>query len=230
MLEIKDFVGSVKDIDTKKRVVTGYLSSFDDIKDSYGDIVVKGAFTKTINERMNEIYFLNQHNWDQPHGKFEVLKEDDFGLYFESKPLIDTSFSSDALKLYEAGILKEHSFGYETVKSDFDKGRGARMLKELKLYEGSNVTIGANRNTPFTGMKAKELKDINDQSAKLYKAIRNGTFTDETFKLLEIALKQLQKEAFELGKIKALEKPSNDTLINEPLEYVNIINQFRKTL
>ena len=229
MLEIKDFVGSVKDIDTKKRIVTGYLSSFDQVKDSYGDMVVKGAFTKSINERKDQIYFLNQHNWDQPHGKFNILKEDNFGLYFESEPLIDTTFSSDALKMYEAGILKEHSFGYETIKSDFDKENDARMLKEIKLYEGSNVTIGANSNTPFTGMKSS-LKEINEQSAKIYKAIKNGTFTDETFRLLEIALKQLQFEAFELGKRQTLAKPEQSTSDIEPLDYIDIINKFRKTI
>ena len=229
MLEIKDFVGSVKDIDTKKRIVTGYLSSFDQVKDSYGDMVVKGAFTKSINERKDQIYFLNQHNWDQPHGKFNILKEDNFGLYFESEPLIDTTFSSDALKMYEAGILKEHSFGYETIKSEFDKENDARMLKEIKLYEGSNVTIGANSNTPFTGMKSS-LKEINEQSAKIYKAIKNGTFTDETFRLLEIALKQLQFEAFELGKRQTLAKPTKVTSNIEPLDYIDIINKFRKTI
>lgn len=203
MYEIKDFVGNVKDIDTKKRIVTGYLSTFGGEKDSYGDIVEKGAFTKTIAERgpegKNDIWFLNQHNWGQPHGTFAVLKEDNIGLYFESKPLIDTTFSSDVLKMYEAGILKEHSFGYETLKSDSKRDAGIRYLQELKLYEGSNVTIGANRNTPFTGLK-RGIKEINNEAETLYKAIRNGTFTDDTFSLLLVALKQLQLEAYELAK------------------------------
>jgi len=226
MLEIKDFTGELKDIDTKKRIATGYLSSFTTVKDAYGDIIEKGAFVKTINERKNDIYFLNQHNWKQPHGKFNVLKEDNKGLYFESSPLIDTTYSSDLLKLYEAGIVKEHSIGYNTIKSEYDSKSETRTIKEIKLYEGSNVTMGANSDTPFMGMKSS-LKEIDDQSKKLYKAIRNGTFTDETFTLLELALKQLQLEAYELGK-KTLKEPLLNT--QEPLEFINIINQFRKEL
>ena len=92
ILSYKSIVGEVKDVDTKKRVITGYLSGFDN-KDFDGDIIVKGAFKKSIDERKNDIYFLNQHNWSQPHGKFSMLKEDSKGLYFESEPLIDTSYS-----------------------------------------------------------------------------------------------------------------------------------------
>ena len=148
MLEFKSIQGEIKDLDMKKRIVTGMLSSFGNT-DSYGDIVMPGAFKKSIAERKDNIYFLNQHNWAQPHGKFNVLKETSEGLFFESNPLVDTTYSSDLLKLYEAKIIKEHSFGYETIKADYDSDTEIRQLKEIKLYEGSNVTRGANSNTPF---------------------------------------------------------------------------------
>lgn len=216
MLEYKSIFGEVKDLDMKNRVVTGYLSSFGN-EDSYKDIVMPGAFKKSINERKDSVFFLNQHNWAQPHGNFNILKEDAKGLYFESKPLIDTTYSSDALKLYDAGIIKEHSFGYETIKSDFDSDTNIRHLKEIKLYEGSNVTRGANPETPFTGFKCKTLKEIDIEQKNIIKAIHNGTFTDETFALLEIALKQLQLDAYELGK-KTLKEPLLNTQ-SEPLEF-----------
>ncbi|MCP4975353.1 MAG: hypothetical protein GY931_04255, partial [Maribacter sp.] len=114
LLQYKGFVGGVKDVDVKNRIVTGYLSAFGN-KDFDGDIVVKGAFARTIKARgpkgTNQILFLNQHKWDQPHGPFSVLEEDSKGLYFESNSLPDTTYSSDSLKLYEAGIIKEHSHG-----------------------------------------------------------------------------------------------------------------------
>ena len=228
LLEYKSIFGELKDIDSKKRVVTGYLASFGNT-DSYGDIVVKGAFKKTIAERKESVFFLNQHNWSQPHGRFNTLKEDNNGLYFESNPLIDTTYSSDLMKLYEAGIVKEHSFGYSTIVSEYNKEEDIRYLKEVKLYEGSNVTVGANHQTPFLGMKSRTLQEIDKESKQLIKAIRNGTFTDDTFMLLEVALKQLQKEAYELGKSLDKEEPSKDTLIIEP-NYIEIINNFRQTL
>lgn len=199
MLEQKSISAEIKDVDVKQRVVTGYLSNFDN-KDYDGDIIVKGAFFKSINERKDAIWFLNQHNWKQPHGKFDVLQEDSKGLYFESMPLIDTTYSSDALKLYEAGIMREHSIGFSTVQQEYDKNQDARIIKEVKLYEGSNVTLGANPNTPFMGFKSLTTQEANDQVKKIVKMLRDGTLTDETFELLEIALKQLQTNMYELGK------------------------------
>ena len=205
MYEKKSIVGEIKDLDLKKRVVMGYLSAFDN-KDLTGDVIIKGAFSKSLSERKDQIFFLNQHNWDQPHGKFNLLQEDAKGLYFESMPLVDTTYSSDLLKLYEAGIINEHSIGYTTVKDEVKSDH--RLLKELKLYEGSNVTLGANPETPFMGMKAGT-KRASDQVKRILKMLRSGDLTDDTFTLLEIALKQYETELINLGK-KSVE-PSVDT-------------------
>ena len=158
LLEQKN-TGSIKDIDVQSRIVTGYLSSFGNI-DSDNDIIEKGAFTKSINERFNDIFYLQQHNWERPLGKFTKLVEDEKGLYFEGE-VINTSYGIDQLKLYEAGIVKEHSIGFVTVKSD-KSNTGTRLIKEVKLYEGSAVTLGANSSTPFLGFKSsiKEAKDL----------------------------------------------------------------------
>lgn len=231
LLQFKSLVGELKDLDTSKRIVTGYLSAFGN-KDHDGDIIVKGAFSKSINERKKDIFFLNQHNWAQPHGKFNVLREDSKGLYFESAPLVDTTYSSDLLKLYDAGIVKEHSIGFVTMQSENDTKSNARMLTELKLFEGSNVTLGANSNTPFTGMKSLNLKEIDEQSKLLIKAIRNGTFTDDTFALLEIALKQLQLDSYNLGlnKEKSLTKEPIIITQIDSKPIASIIKEFTQTL
>lgn len=214
LLEYKSIFGSINDVDEKNRVVTGYLAHFGN-EDSHGDIIEKGAFAKTINDRKEDIFFLNQHNWAQPHGKFSVLKEDSTGLYFESNPLIDTTFSNDLIKLYAAKIVKEHSIGYQTIKA-IQGEKWMRTLKEVKLYEGSNVTLGSNPKTPFLGFKCATIGELNDQVSVIVKAMRNGSFTDETFMQLEVALKQLQLESYELGKT-ALEEPKQITQENEPL-------------
>lgn len=222
MLEYKSIQGEVKDLDMKGRRVTGYLSAFGN-EDYVGDVMVPGAFAKSLKERKDKIFFLNQHNWAQPHGKFEILQEDSKGLYFESMPLPDTSYSNDLLKLYEAGIINEHSIGYSVIKDEMKSG--VRMLNEVKLYEGSNVTLGANPETPFTGLKWG-IETIDDQEKKLIKAIRNGTFTDDTFSLLEFALKQLRAEAIKIGK-ESLAEPSDDTQ-SEPI--AASLKQIIKTL
>ena len=233
MIEYKDLkAGGVKDIDSKGRVITGYLSAFGNI-DHDGDIIEKGAFTKSINERKDQIFFLNQHNWQQPLTNFNVLKEDEVGLYFESKPLPETTYANDVMKLYEAGVLKEHSIGFNVMKGDYDRDTDIRHIKEIKLYEGSVVTLGANSNTPFTGFKdlsmddfKKEQKRLEDDTKRLLKAYRNGDFTDDTFILLELGIKQLQKQSYELGKV-SLKEPSIDTPI-EPINISELANNYLK--
>ncbi len=226
-IEFKSSFAGIKDVDTKNRIVTGYLSEFGSL-DYDKDIIEKGAFTKSIMERKNDIFFLNQHDWKQPHGKFNVLQEDNKGLYFESMQLPNTTYSNDLIELYSMGIVKEHSIGFSTIKSDWQKDGITRIIKEVKLYEGSNVTLGANPNTPFTGFKARTEKEINDQVSLIIKSVRNGNFTDETFGQLEIALKMLQTEAYELGK-KALEEPTIITPDKEPL-IIDTLKQFTNSL
>ena len=96
--------------------------------------------------------------------------------------------------------------------------------------------MGANNNTPFTGFKSLTIKEVNDQYKLILKAFRNGTFTDETFGLLEIALKQLQVQSYELGK-KSLETKAADSvtdlIVEEPIIIDNskeVINEFLKSL
>ncbi len=231
-INFKAFGGSVKDIDPKKRVVTGYLTAFGNI-DLGGDIGVQGMFAKSIQERKDKIFFLNQHDWKQPHGKFAVLQEDSNGLYFESEPLPNTTYSNDVLKLYEAEVIKEHSYGYSVVKSAWDDEAETRTLLEVKLYEGSNVTLGMNPNTPFTGFKELHTVDAIEKEQKaILNAIKSGTFTDETFTLLEVALKRLQQQAFELGK-KSLDRsqpPANGTLIIDKPKQLLTIQEFIKQI
>jgi len=233
ILELKENVGSVKDIDIKNRIITGYLTAFGN-KDHDKDIGEFGMFTKTISENgpqgKNSIFFLNQHEWKQPHGKFAVLEEREEGLYFESDPLPNTSYSNDVIELYSAGILKEHSYGFVTTKSIFDNQVDARRLKEVRLFEGSNVTLGANPNTPFTGFKNLTFDQLNQKSSDIMKILRNGNLTDDTFSQLELALKMLQSEAYKLGKTENTQKtnePSDDTQLKtfEPL--LNTLTNFK---
>jgi HK97 family phage prohead protease len=208
LLEYKNFTAEIKDIDAKSMTVTGYWSKFGNV-DYDDDIIAMGAATKTIAERgpmgSNEIFFLNQHNWAQPHGKPMILEAQEKGIYFESK-IAPTSYGKDALVLYAEGIVVQHSIGFSTVKADYDQKTGVRTIKEIKLYEGSNVTLGANPETPFTGFKSLTMAEINDQISKMMKLLKDGSLTDEGFGRLEIALKQFQLEAFNLGKNSLLEQ------------------------
>jgi HK97 family phage prohead protease len=232
LLEYKNYNAEIKDMDSERMTVTGYFASFGN-EDYDDDIIMPGAATKTIAERgpkgSNEIFFLNQHNYAQPHGKPMVLEAQERGIYFESK-IAPTSYGRDAMILYAEGIVVQHSIGFSTIKSDYDQNTGMRMIKEIKLYEGSNVTLGANPNTPFTGFKSLTMGQINDQISKMIKLLKDGSLTDDGFGRLEIALKQFQLEAYNLGKNSLADaEPTKVTLpSNEPNILTELIKHLEK--
>lgn len=211
-----------KDVDGKKGIVTGYFANFD-TTDSDGDVIKKGSFIKTISEygpnaRKPRIKHLLNHDPSQPLGVLTELKEDNYGLYYESQ-LGSHSLGTDFVKMVESNLITEHSIGYRTMKfnqvrpwSEWKEGEVMRELTELKLYEGSSLTAwGANPNTPLTGLKAQfKAEKMGKRIDILIKALRDGTFTDETFDLLEIELKQLQQAFIDLSKPEPDEKATQE--------------------
>ena len=179
-ISFKNYDATIKDLDVATGIVTGYFSQFNSI-DLDGDVIMPGAFTKTIAERgpdssKPEIAYLWQHDTCKPLGKLMVLREDNFGLYFEAK-MSDTTYGQDALKLYRDGVITQHSIGYQVIKSieTQTEGEEVEQIFEVKLWEGSAVTFGANPNTPFTGFKSIEERE--DRIKTLVKAIKNGSLS-----------------------------------------------------
>lgn len=187
---IKGIDASFKDADVKQGIVTGYIAHFDS-KDSDGDVIQKGAFTKSIQERGPQgsklIKYLLDHDKKHAIGVFTELKEDSIGLYYEAK-VGSHANGVDFLKMVESEIINQHSIGYSTIKEQTKSD--ANYISEIKLYEGSALQfLGANSNTPITGMK--ELSDALSQLSLLEKSIRTGTLTDETYLLIEAKIKSL---------------------------------------
>lgn len=190
---IKSINADVKDLDVKQGIVTGYFSAFGNV-DSDGDMIVPGAFTKTLKEngpssQKQRILHLYQHDTYRPLSKPHVLSEDQKGLYFETK-MPQTTDAVNVLKMYEAGIITEHSIGFRTIKEQ--KRDSYNEINEVKLWEGSSVTWGANPDTPFTGFKSLTKDNALDKLDIFIKAFRNGSFTDDTFTQIEIAINQIK--------------------------------------
>lgn len=224
-ISFKNYDATIKDLDVATGIVTGYFSQFNSI-DLDGDVIMPGAFTKTIAERgpdssKPEIAYLWQHDTTKPLGKLLVLREDNFGLYFEAK-MSDTTWGEDALKLYRDGVITQHSIGYQVIKSvetQMDMEEEVEQIYEVKLWEGSAVTFGANPNTPFTGFKSLEERE--DRIKTLVKAIKNGSYTDETFGLIEFELLKLVSLA------KTEEPVKTTTTVQEPKEDNNKIQEIK---
>lgn len=209
-----DFDGMIKDVDLKSQTVTGYFSRFGNI-DSDGDIMVPGSLTKTIEQRGSKglvphILDHDIHVTLKQLSKPKLYEKADGG-FFEST-ITDTQNGIDTLKLYRDGVINQHSFGFKIIKDD--RKDDARYIKEVMLYEISTVTLGANPDTPFTGFKSLQPKQMIDRYSVLTKAMRNGDYTDETFTILEAQIIQLEKEMVEkyLQLIAETTEPETSTL------------------
>lgn len=193
-------VASIKDMDIKTGIVTGYAASFN-TWDSDNDMIMPGAFSKTIRDQgpdsvQPRIKHILNHNTREPLGKIITLKEDSTGLYYESK-VGTNAIAVDFLKMVESGLITEHSIGYGVVKKtvvnpDADWRDQQTHLHELKLWELSSLTAwGANQYTPLTGVKS--MQAVSERIERLIKAVQSGTFTDSSFAFLEDELLFMQK-------------------------------------
>lgn len=214
-IENKSYNDMILDIEPETRTVKACWSRIGNV-DLDGDVIVAEAFTKTIKERgpkgKNMIWSLVDHKADMAHtlGKpKELYIEGD--MLVAVTDLIETECGEDAIKLYEAGLINQHSIGFSTLKSDVDQKTGVRTITELKLYEGSAVLWGANPETPTLGFKGefKETKEnLSLRLENLIKAFRGGSFTDDTFALMEIQIKQIQAELMALEVAETITQPA----------------------
>lgn len=136
---------------------TGYGSVFG-VKDSYSDIVIKGAFTNSLNkwkEKGRLPALLWQHKMDEPIGYYTKMVEDENGLYLEGQLLIDDDpLAKRAHAHMRAKSLSGLSIGYVLNDYDYDKEKSAFILRDIDLWEVSVVTFPANDEARIDNVKS----------------------------------------------------------------------------
>lgn len=227
----------VKDIDAQTRRVKIALSAFN-VVDSDRDVIRKGAFAKSIQERGAEstsnrkIAHLRYHDWEHQIGKFISIEETDTHLIAVSEMGRSTK-GNDAFLDYQDGIILEHSIGFQYLPDKMQLiGEGETAywdIKELILWEGSAVTFGANSLTPTLdvskGNKTEMLEKVNKQMSTLIGALKNGKGTDERLFQIEMGLKVCQQQYTSLIEmVKPVEKTT--ILQNEPMHNEEQQKQF----
>ncbi len=148
-----------------KASFTGYASVFDVI-DSYGDVVRKGAFSKSIEALSADgaqplgVYYAHNMN-SSPYGLVGVvtsIAEDDHGLKVVADLFVDSN--PEARFLHEAmqlGVINEMSFAYYVTDSDWAKVDGEEVyeIKGVDLLEVSVCPVGANRQALVQEVKSR---------------------------------------------------------------------------
>lgn len=157
-MKTKHFELRVKAAEKEEGRISGYASVFGN-KDSYGDVVVKGAFSSflhkiSLSRKVVPVFY--GHNLEDPKaniGRVLSLVEDDYGLKFDAQ--LDLSGDTYGRIVYEQlkdGRLDSMSFGYQVL--DYSMEKDTTELKELELFEISVVPIPANPAALVTEVKA----------------------------------------------------------------------------
>lgn len=162
---------------------SGYGSTFGNV-DSYGDIVMPGAFADTIPTFLQQGFIGASHDWDEAVAIPTLAREDARGLYIEATFHSDSGSQDVRTRMSEraaAGKSVGLSIGYETkqyemIAADAAMAQGLakegdrenwmggyRLLKQLELYEVSIVTVPANRAATVTGIKSPETMTFAEQ-------------------------------------------------------------------
>lgn len=146
---------------------TGYASVFGN-KDSYGDVVTKGAFVEslqTYGENGAGIPCYWSHQMSDPMmniGQTVKAVEDDHGLLVEVQLDMDNPNAKYTHKLIKEGRVNQMSFAFDV--EDFaiaeSEEHGPYLeLRKMKIHEVSVVQVGANQ--------ATELLDVKDRLTRL---------------------------------------------------------------
>lgn len=125
---------------------SGYGSVFG-VKDSYGEIVMPGAFKKSLSEHRRTGYrpkMFWMHDIWSPIGAWTKMNEDATGLYVEGSLNMEVQRGRETYALLKRGDIDGLSIGYFEVKAENSTEQGARLLRQLDLREVSVVSIGAN--------------------------------------------------------------------------------------
>lgn len=236
LFQTKNIDFQIKDIDTAGRRVKMALSRFNNV-DSDGDIIVKGAFSKSIQERgpdsqsNRKIKFLRYHDFENQIGVFKQLEETpDYLLAYAD--LGRSTKGNDAFLDYQDGIITEHSIGFQTINDKIEiRQDGTQILKEVILWEGSAVTFGANSETPLfsvsKGNSEDYLEKLNKKMNGLTNALKNGKGTDERLEAIEMNIRVCQTKYNEvINSLKTIEptKVTQEIKSNEHNDfYLNLL-------
>lgn len=180
-------------------IVEGYASTWTKTPDSYGDIVIKGAFKETLKKRKatgHPFPLCFNHDFDQIIGAVFEAEEDDYGLKIRAS-FLNTPAAQEKRELVKEGIVWQFSFAYSVLGAEApteeEKKQGIyQKLTKLDLYEVSLVPVPANQTAIVTEIK-------NDDNAEVKAGRRNSAKDEELIRDAISALQALLDTADDQG-------------------------------
>lgn len=216
-MKIKEM--QVKYRDDGNGSIEGYASTFIRQPDSYGDVVKKGAFAKTLAERWNGgkgIPFLWAHKMDDLKAFIGTAEaeEDEKGLRFVAT-FDDSEEAQKVRQLYKDGRLRKFSFAYDVKEEGLvtlENGTKANELRELDLFEISAVTVPANDDASVVDVKSAEP----EAKSGARNSKKDADCIKQAIALLKEVLGEIEDEAEETDVAKEGPKANEDATSKEP--------------
>lgn len=154
----KDFNLEVKAAD-EAGIIEGYGSVFLGEPDSYGDVIVPGAYAESLVKHKRAgtmpLMLWGHQSGDLPIGNWTDMAEDGKGLWVKGQLDLDDPMGQRVHRAIKRKSVRGLSIGYETIEAKNDPKRpGVRLLEKLDLWEVSPVNFPANRRATVTGVKS----------------------------------------------------------------------------
>lgn len=180
----KEFTVNYKEDSSGNGVICGYASTFMDEPDAVGDVVAKGAFSKSLkkfDKTGKTLPFVWSHKLDELNSYIGSVKatEDEKGLYFEAT-LDDTPEAQRVRQLYKDGRLSKFSFAYNVIDEapiTLENGVKANLLKEVDIFEVTACLIPCNSSAEVTSVKCSECGGVEIQLSE--KSGKRNSKSDE---------------------------------------------------
>ena len=158
----------------------GYASVFG-VEDSYGDVVMPGAFKRTLEEWSKKgrlPVMLWQHKSDEPLGPYTEMKEDEKGLFVRGRFLIeDDPLARRAHAHLKAKSIGGMSIGFIMRDYEYDKQLGVYKLTDIDLWEVSIVTFPANDEARVSEVKSALDRGEIPSEIEVERALREAGFS-----------------------------------------------------
>jgi HK97 family phage prohead protease len=167
----------IKQTDESQGIVEHFVAIMGNL-DEGKDVIDMGAFRKSLAERKNRIRVLDQHQTDsvlrvigKPLDIREVGRDEltaevleyapdaEGGLLATTQYAVRTDNGRNVFELIKGGFADESSIGYDAVQVHHEdvlidgKKVTVRRLKEIRLWEYSNVIFGMNQATAVVSAK-----------------------------------------------------------------------------
>lgn len=152
-MRLKSIPATEFKVDGEAGVFEGYASIFGN-RDRGGDVVVKGAFSRTISERLPQKLIKVFRDHRDPVGMPLEIREDDRGLFVRGQLNLDKQVGRETLAELKSGELAHMSFAYDVVRDEVDRDTDTRKLLELTLYEFGPVRWPMNDAARVESVKA----------------------------------------------------------------------------